>query len=136
MIDDLLQRLYKVRHYGNGQYLACCPAHEDKTPSLSIKAGDDGRILVHCFAECPVEEVLAAVGLTFDALYPEKLEGHTQPRMRVDPRAALDAVAHELTVCAVYVADVRKGDTPSEADHARFLTAIGRIEAARSLCAR
>ncbi len=29
---------------------ACCPCHEDHEPSLSITDGQDGRLLVHCFA--------------------------------------------------------------------------------------
>lgn len=34
-----------------------CPAHPDKTPSLSLRQGDDG-ILVTCFAGCDREDVL------------------------------------------------------------------------------
>lgn len=43
-------------HHGT----ACCPAHDDKTPSLSI-AEDDGRVLWHCFAGCAQDAVLAAL---------------------------------------------------------------------------
>ena len=41
---------------------ACCPAHEDRRPSLSISEGDDGRALVKCFAGCPVEAICQALG--------------------------------------------------------------------------
>jgi KaiC/GvpD/RAD55 family RecA-like ATPase len=37
---------------GHQQWLAPCPYHEDKSPSLSIGEGDDGRVLVHCHAGC------------------------------------------------------------------------------------
>lgn len=40
---------------------ACCPAHEDRTPSLSIRDGDDGKLLTHCHARCPPEAVWAAL---------------------------------------------------------------------------
>jgi putative DNA primase/helicase len=50
--------LPKSRKSGVG-YVACCPAHEDANPSLSIRDGDDGRILVHCFASCPQDAVIA-----------------------------------------------------------------------------
>ena len=64
----LLNRLEKVRSTGEGSYIACCPAHDDRTPSLSIKECDDGRLLVHCFAGCPTSDVLMAVGLSLGDL--------------------------------------------------------------------
>src|SRR5437870_464140 len=45
-----------------------CPAHDDQTPSLSITATDD-KILVHCFAGCSVESVVAALGLRVSDLF-------------------------------------------------------------------
>ena len=39
---------------------ACCPAHDDHTPSLSIDE-ENGKTLVHCFAGCSQEGVLAAL---------------------------------------------------------------------------
>ena len=50
----------------NGRdYKALCPAHDDSNPSLSIGEGEDGRVLVHCHAGCPTEQVLDRVGLQF-----------------------------------------------------------------------
>ncbi|MDE2563017.1 MAG: hypothetical protein KGL48_12300 [Sphingomonadales bacterium] len=37
-----------------------CPAHEDRTPSLSIRQGRSS-ILVHCFAGCDGREVMGAI---------------------------------------------------------------------------
>ncbi|MGO8685199.1 MAG: AAA family ATPase [Thermoleophilia bacterium] len=62
-LDRLLSKFDGVKRSGVG-YLARCPAHEDRTPSLSISEGDDGRILVHCHAGCTTEAVVAAVGLS------------------------------------------------------------------------
>ncbi len=47
-----------ARKNGRG-WTACCPAHEDHTPSLSIDEGEDGRPLLHCHAGCSQEAVLA-----------------------------------------------------------------------------
>jgi hypothetical protein len=40
-----------------------CPAHDDRNASLSLSTGDDGRVLVKCFAGCPFEEIASALGL-------------------------------------------------------------------------
>jgi hypothetical protein len=75
MIENLLSKLEKVTPNGIGRWVACCPGHPDKTPSLGITETGDGRILIHCFSTCPALQVLSAIGLTFDDLYPQKLEG-------------------------------------------------------------
>lgn len=46
-----------------------CPAHDDRTPSLSIRRTADGRVLLHCFAGCRTDDVLAALGLTWADLF-------------------------------------------------------------------
>jgi hypothetical protein len=66
-LEELLGRLERVRRSGTGA-MACCPAHEDRNPSLSVARGDD-RILVHCHAGCTTEQVLLALGLTWADLY-------------------------------------------------------------------
>jgi hypothetical protein len=40
---------------------ACCPAHKDRNPSLSVSEGAGGRILVKCFAGCSQAEVIDAL---------------------------------------------------------------------------
>jgi hypothetical protein len=37
-----------------------CPAHDDHTPSLSVRAGERG-LLFHCFAGCPASLVIPAL---------------------------------------------------------------------------
>ncbi|MGD1096791.1 MAG: hypothetical protein ABSB35_32960 [Bryobacteraceae bacterium] len=55
---QIARALPKGRKSGGG-YVACCPAHDDHEPSLSLKDGDDGKVLVHCFANCPQDTVIA-----------------------------------------------------------------------------
>lgn len=45
------------------RWMAQCPAHEDRSPSLSIQRNADGRVLVHCFAGCEGDDVIGALGL-------------------------------------------------------------------------
>jgi hypothetical protein len=62
-VADVLDRLEGVRRSGRG-WTARCPAHNDYRPSLSIAAGRDGRVLVHCFArECDYHTILNAIAL-------------------------------------------------------------------------
>ena len=68
-LEIVLSRLARPKKCGP-QYIACCPAHADKKPSLSVREGDDGRVLVHCFAGCPAADVVAALGLTMRDLFP------------------------------------------------------------------
>jgi hypothetical protein len=49
--------------------MALCPAHADGSPSLSVGTGDDGRVLVRCFAGCRTEDILAALGLSWADLF-------------------------------------------------------------------
>lgn len=75
-VEKLLDRLSKVKKTGPGQWVACCPSHDDRTPSLAIRETDEGLVLLHCFGGCEVESVLGAVGMSFDELYPEKSPGN------------------------------------------------------------
>ena len=56
---QLLVQALNARRYG-ADYLARCPAHSDKNPSLSI-AERNGRVLVHCHAGCTQRDVLSAL---------------------------------------------------------------------------
>ncbi len=67
-IELMLSRLEDVKRNGDG-WMALCPAHADHDPSLSVKEGDAGQVLLHCFAGCSVESVLDAAGLTWGDLF-------------------------------------------------------------------
>jgi DNA primase len=58
---DILPKLNKVKRDQNG-WTACCPAHDDKNPSLAI-AVEDKKILFKCFAGCSYKEIVQALGL-------------------------------------------------------------------------
>lgn len=63
-----------VKRTGQDQYLCCCPAHDDKKASLSIKdeTASADRILIYCQAGCSTEQVLAAAGKSFADIQPGK----------------------------------------------------------------
>ncbi len=113
--DKLLSRLDGVKQTGPGKWLARCPAHDDRSPSLAVKLADDGRLLVHCFAGCDLESVVAAVGLTLSDLFPAKLPDPTYdrgkrlpvPRFRADELVSL--AAFECGVAAIIIEDFLAG---------------------------
>jgi DNA primase len=80
--NDLLQNL-KHRKIRDNQWVAVCPAHDDKSPSLHIAQKEDGRILIHCKAGCGANEVLGALGLDWSTLFPETDENFGAWRPRV-----------------------------------------------------
>jgi KaiC/GvpD/RAD55 family RecA-like ATPase len=51
--------------------MAQCPAHDDRTASLAVADGSDGRVLLTCHAGCDLGAVLSALGLGMDALFAE-----------------------------------------------------------------
>jgi hypothetical protein len=132
--ENLIARLEKCKRTGAGTWLACCPAHEDRSPSMSIREMEDGRVLVHCFAGCGVDSILGAVGLEFDALFPPKPIEHA-PRVRRPYPAAdvLEALASEAQLVAVAACNLGNGAELTQGDRERLLVAQARIEEARRL---
>ena len=70
-VHEFLSRFDKVKKAG-GQYLVCCPAHADSTPSLAVKEGSAGTILLTDHGGCSTDAILKAMGLDPSALFPEK----------------------------------------------------------------
>lgn len=127
--ENLISRLDKVKRTGSGRWLARCPAHDDKGPSLSVRELDSGICLVHCFAGCEVAAVLAAAGLTFDDLYPERQIENGKPERRPFPAVdVLRAISFEVMIVAMAASRMLSGKTFVEADKARLFLAAQRIE--------
>jgi len=126
-VNTLLSRLDGVRGR-NGSWSAKCPAHEDRSPSLSVKELGDGRILMHCFGGCGTDSVLSALGLAMTDLFPEPLSQHLPPR-RGDFTAmdALRALQRESSVIAMAAADLAEG---KNVDPERVVAAAGRVSEA------
>jgi putative DNA primase/helicase len=94
--------LGRARQSGEG-WICCCPAHDDEKPSLSLTDSNEGKILIHCFADCSYAEVVdrlkerklwtdtGGVCTTYDYVdankkliyqvikYPNKRFGHRRP---------------------------------------------------------
>lgn len=131
--DILLQHLRKVKRTGPNRWLACCPAHDDKSPSLTVRELDDGKILIHCFGGCSAHEILGAVGLEMDALFPPREDGKHFVKGEKRPFPAADilrAIAFESTLVLIAAADLLAGHPFNETDRTRLALAVTRIQAA------
>jgi hypothetical protein len=79
-VERVLERLDGVKRSGSG-WTAKCPAHSDETPSLSVREGDDHRVLLRCFSGCSFGQIMAALGL------PERVAfADEQPQPRPSPQ--------------------------------------------------
>ncbi|MCU0807931.1 MAG: DNA primase [Candidatus Contendobacter sp.] len=135
--DTLLNRLDKVKTTGQGRWVAGCPAHPDKRPSLHIKECDDGRVLLHCFTGCSVGDILAAVGLEFSDLFPEKLDlsDHHRPAERAPfpAKDILKTLTMEAAVVAVAAGMLRSQGFLPVADEERLAVAYDRLSQALTM---
>lgn len=69
-IQDVLSRLHGVKQRSPNEWMALCPAHDDRNPSLSVK-DDDGKPLLYCFAcKAPYSDILAALGFSLNGRPP------------------------------------------------------------------
>lgn len=82
--QTLAELLDDVRSCGTGRWKACCPAHADNSPSLSIRESN-ARILLHCFSGCTPEEIVAALGLEMRDLFVDSPISHGQrPTLKLE----------------------------------------------------
>lgn len=129
--EKLLSRLHKVRRNEKGYWTACCPAHDDKYPSLNVTENDEGIVLVHCFAGCSYLEIVSAVGLDPSDLFPPRLNNHGKPKSRPFPAAdCLRAVGFEALVVAAAAKAMAAGVQLPESDIERLILAASNIQAA------
>tara|TARA_R110002020_G_scaffold443124_1_gene654347 strand:- start:1474 stop:1896 length:423 start_codon:yes stop_codon:yes gene_type:complete len=116
-VDLLLTRLHGVRGK-EGRWIARCPAHEDKTPSLSIGLGDDGRVLIHCHAGCGAVAVVEAVGLQISDLMPQDpqyyLSRQYERSPRVDYKGIIFHLRHQFYVLSIAAGKVKNGESLNE----------------------
>ena len=89
-LDKVLSCLDKVKSAGSSKWKACCPAHDDKHPSLAITETSDGTVLLKCWAGCTAQQIVSAIGLELRDLFPG------EKRERRGPSQA--AIKHERTV--------------------------------------
>jgi len=135
----LLARLDHVKRSQGGGWRADCPLGHRSRGTLAIAEGEDGRILLHCFAACAIADILAALDLTAADLFPAPVGGDAsrgnkaarQAFIQAAWPAALRVLSREATVVSIAAHSLAAGQTLSMADQERLSLAVWRIDEAR-----
>jgi hypothetical protein len=130
MINNLLSRLNKVKSTGRNSWLACCPAHDDRSPSLSIKEEADGHILLHCFAGCSAIDVVGAIGVDIGDLFPEQVHHKPPVKKKFYATDILEAIKYESQIVLLAAFELKKNKPLDETDLQRLQLAYERIREA------
>ena len=124
MMQNILEQLEKVKRVGDSQWLACCPSHDDRTPSLAIKDTDD-KILLRCWAGCSTESIVPSLGMKMGDLFHTSLSPQ-EARTRRHSSTIADA-EHERLILAIASSDRKRGKRLSPADLQRERTAYLKV---------
>jgi hypothetical protein len=116
-----IDKLDGLKMSGN-QLIACCPAHDDTNPSLSISFGKDGRVLLKCHAGCDLSKILDKLGLTEADLFitTNALRTYTY-------RAADGSILFQVTKSKGKKFRVRRPDPEKKGEWIWNLTGISRV---------
>lgn len=109
--EQVAAQLDRARRLRDGKWMACCPAHDDRSPSLSITDGRD-RLLLYCFAGCNYAEVRDV--LVSRGILPERSEQPYTPRLTQGDRDYMQSFV------LLYRAAVRRGEAPNDQERARY----------------
>lgn len=132
-ISSIISRLEKLKKNGQGRWLACCPAHSDKTASLSVRETETGSVLLHCFAGCSVHEVLSAIGLKDSDLFPPKRSNlPVKGKRHFDAYTALKALSADVVFLLVACRMVINREPLAESDMKALAAVTERVRAAKS----
>lgn len=130
--EKILSCLDKVRPNGNNKWMACCPSHDDGSPSLAIKSLDDGRVLLHCFAGCSAADVVSAIGLSLSDLFDGPLHQHMKGQVWKPTMPAADALrslVKDAYLVGIIAANMNDFGEISDEDRASLVGAIARMDA-------
>ena len=132
--DRILEKLEGVRRRGPDSWIARCPAHDDRTPSLVI---DDrgSSVLLHCHAACPTEEVVAAIGLKMCDLFERTADSYEgrQRRPSFNARSVLAVLSQDAIHIYVAGAHIASGRALSNHDTSALRAAVQRVRRAATL---
>ena len=123
----LISQLSKVKPNGRGQYIACCPSHNDKHPSLAIRHADDGKILLKCFGGCSAHEIVSSIGLSLTDLFPKQSNYSTPIKNPFPASNVLRCIQSEALIVVTAACNMANGVVLLKEDLERLVIAASRI---------
>ena len=122
-IEKVLANAELVTQTKPGQWRCKCPSHQaekSKRKSLSVSETEIGSVLIHCFAGCDVDEVVAAWGLSLSDLFPkdeyiEKGKCSKKPKGK-DPRKLIEGVQFVATIVELGASKLLQGEILDDDD--------------------
>ena len=117
--EQFVSSLHNVKKRGANQWLCSCPAHADDDPSLAVTTTTNGKILLKCFAGCSALEVVDAMGLKLEDLFPDAYEENPMAFAKREMAARekkKDKVSYARTFLAILTAKLRDGDVVDEVE--------------------
>lgn len=94
-IERVLAALPTAKSAGDRKWKACCRAHEDKNPSLSIWLDNQSNVGVKCHSGCTTEEIATSLGIEVRDLFADSERREREPDRKPSKAfaKAADAVA-------------------------------------------
>lgn len=87
---------YRASTTGTDSWQALCPTHSDTQPSLNVTRNGDGMVWFKCWAGCPKEGILHALGLSWSDLWegshhdPDRANKYVKPLLAPHLRRAME----------------------------------------------
>jgi hypothetical protein len=130
-IQNLLFRLEKVKQTNPQSWIARCPAHTDKSPSLSIRELQDGKVLIHCFSGCDIQAIVSAIELNLSDLFPNSDQHYYQKplKQKITGPQAFELTYYESLVILEVAKNLLNKKICSDSDMDRLKKAFDRINA-------
>lgn len=130
-IDLVLDRLRdhdsRLRRIRPGRWVCRCPAHEDRTPSLTITESDSGNVLLKCWPGCTVDAIVSSLGLSLSDLFPKEESYQPSRKPRYSATDVVETCVAEAFIMMVALRHIRSGGALSQVDDARLTQAISTI---------
>lgn len=138
-VEEILSRLENVRPHGKDNRCECPIGHRSKG-TLSVTTGEDGQVLLHCFAGCEPLDIVHAIGLELKDLFPARITANMPPAERRQLRqaarqsqwaAALNVLSLEARIVSVAADQIAQAEPLNDSDRDRLGLALERITGAR-----
>jgi hypothetical protein len=131
-INLILPRLERVRQVRPNAWTALCPAHDDKSPSLSVSETEENALLIRCWAGCGATAIVGAIGLRLRDLFPQRLGRNfdaSKPKKRHSWRMSdvFEALVKESFILSLALERLLLGRELLPDDKIRALEAARRI---------